>query len=416
MKNLLAPLLIALLAGCASPPPPVARPRPAPAKAPAKPPKPALEIDRSYAAKGQSSRVKFIIVHYTVSNLPRSLKTLTQDTVSSHYLLTDEPNPVVYGLVDETRQSNHAGVSAWKNYTLLNGSSVGIEIVNPGFTEGPNGRIYYPFSQAQIDKLIVLMKGIAARHQVPPENILGHSDIAPQRKQDPGPLFPWWQLAKHGLVQWPDAARVVAGRTLYEQQLPDVRWFQQKLATHGYAVPQSGVFDEPTRNVISAFQMKYRPLRFDGTPDAETAAMLEAMNPTPLPLIPPTPTSAPLFTAPLVRPPVAPAPVIPAPVVPPPATPAPVVPAPVVPAPAVPAPVIPAPVIPAPAPVVPLPATPLPVPAAPAVPMPVVPAVPAPETPAPVVPAPAVPAPETPAPAAPAPATQTPLTPAPARP
>ena len=255
-KSLLATLLIALLAGCATTP----------------------DIDRTYNAAGQSSRVKFLIVHYTVSNLPQSIKILTQQTVSSHYLLTDEATPRVYGLVDETRQANHAGVSNWKNYTLLNGSSVGIEIVNPGFTEGPNGRVYYPFPQAQIDRLIVLMKEIVARHQIPPENILGHSDIAPTRKQDPGPMFPWAQLAQHGLVQWPNAVRVAAVRPLFDQQLPDVAWFQQKLATHGYAVPQTGVLDEATRAVIGAFQMKYRPKAFDGTPDAETATLLEVLT------------------------------------------------------------------------------------------------------------------------------------------
>ena len=388
MKKLLVPLLVALLAGCASPPPPpvvVARPRPVPAKPPAKPPVPGLEIDRSYASKGQSSRVKFIIVHYTVSDLPRSIKTLTQDVVSSHYLVTDEPVPVIYGLVDETRQANHAGVSSWKNYTLLNGNSIGIEIVNPGFVEGPNGRVYQPFPQAQIDKLIVLMKDIAARHQIPPENVLGHSDIAPQRKQDPGPMFPWAQLARHGLVQWPDAARVAAGRLLYEQQLPDIRWFQQKLAAHGYAVPRTGEIDEQTRVVISAFQMKYRPADFGGFPDAETAALLEAMNPTPPPPIPAlTPQAAPVpsGSAPLFRP-VVPAPVPAAPVVPVPVAPAPVVP--VVPAPVAPAPVVPAPAVPAP--VVPAPA---PAPLEPA-PVPVEPAAPAPVTQPPAVPAPAKP-------------------------
>ncbi len=444
MKKLLAPLLIALLAGCASPPPPppppAPRPKPVPPKPPATPPATSgLEIDRSYSAKGQSSRVKFIIVHYTVSNTPRSLRTLTQDTVSSHYLLTDDPVPVLYGLVDETRQSNHAGVSAWKNYTLINGNSIGIEIVNAGFTEGPNGRVYHPFPQAQIDKLIVLMKDIAARHQIPPENVLGHSDIAPQRKQDPGPLFPWVQLARHGLVLWPDAARVEAGRALYEQQLPDARWFQQKLAAHGYAVPRTGELDEQTRAVISAFQMKYRPADFGGFPDAETAALLEAMNPTlpsAVPVAPPVyrPAPQPAAGVPDYRPvpqPVTPVPVNTAPAVP--AAPVRVIPAPVpvqpVPAPAAPVRVIPAPVAPA---VPPQAAPVLPAPVAPAVPAPVnpPPAPVAPVTPAPVVPAPVpppaaapatqtappAPAPETQPPVAPAPATQAPVTPTPARP
>ncbi|MDQ1920465.1 N-acetylmuramoyl-L-alanine amidase [Massilia pseudoviolaceinigra] len=256
MKTLLATLLIALLSGCATGP----------------------TIDRTYSAKGQSSRVKFVILHYTAINLPQSIKVLTEQTVSSHYLLTDETSPIVYGLVDETRQSNHAGVSHWKNYTLLNGSSVGIEIVNPGFTETPNGRIWYPFPQAQVDRLIVLLKDIVKRHNVPPENILGHSDIAPQRKQDPGPMFPWFQLAQHGLVAWPDAAKVAAARPVYDLLLPDVAWFQARLATFGYAVPQTGLLDEATRNVIGAFQMKYRPATIDGTPDAETAALLDALT------------------------------------------------------------------------------------------------------------------------------------------
>ena len=404
MKKLFVPLLIALLAGCASPPPPppvqVSRPRPVPPKKPpAKPPASTVDIDRSYSSKGQSSRVKFIIVHYTVSNTPRSLKTLTQDVVSSHYLLTDDPDPVLYGLVDETRQANHSGVSSWKNYTLINGSSIGIEIVNPGYVEGPNGRVYHPYPQAQINKLIALMKEIVARHQIAPENILGHSDIAPLRKQDPGPMFPWAQLAQHRLVQWPDAARVAAGRMLYEQQLPDMRWFQQKLAAHGYAIAPTGQIDEQTRVVISAFQMKYRPADFGGFPDAETAALLEAMNPTLASALPMQ-----VLPAPVVLPPVAPSPILPAPIA------APVAPAPVVPPPIVPAPVVPVPVVPVP--VVPVPVVPAPAVSAPVVPAPVVPApvVPAP-APAPVVPAPA-PVPVVP----PSPVTEPSPVPAPTRP
>ncbi|MES2318399.1 MAG: N-acetylmuramoyl-L-alanine amidase [Pseudomonadota bacterium] len=258
MRTLLAALLIVLLAGCAT--------------------TTETPVDRTYAAKGQSSRVKFVVLHYTVSDRPQSLKILTEQVVSAHYLLTDEPAPVIYGLVDETRQANHAGVSYWKGYTQLNASSIGIEIVNPGFTEGPDGRIWYPFPQAQVDRLIVLLKEIVARHKIPPENILGHADIAPQRKQDPGPMFPWIQLAQHGLVQWPDGAKLAAARPLYEQQLPDVAWFQQKLGVFGYAVPQNGELDAATRSVITAFQMRYRPATIDGAPDAETAALLDALT------------------------------------------------------------------------------------------------------------------------------------------
>jgi N-acetylmuramoyl-L-alanine amidase len=235
-------------------------------------------VDRSLAAKGQSSRVKFVVLHYTAIDTPQSVKVLTEQVVSSHYLLTDQPEPVIYALVDEARQANHAGVSYWKGYTQLNASSIGIEIVNPGFTEGPQGRVWHPFPQAQVDRLIELLKDIVARHHIPPENVIGHADIAPQRKQDPGPMFPWLQLAQHGLVQWPDGAKVAAARAVHELQLPDVLWFQQKLSAQGYAVPKNGELDAETRAVIGVFQMKYRPATIDGTPDAETAALLDALT------------------------------------------------------------------------------------------------------------------------------------------
>lgn len=280
MKILLKPALsllaLAVLSGCATTPP---GPR----------------IDTSLSAKSQSSRAKFIIVHYTVSDLPSSIKILTQQVVSSHYLLTNEAEPVTYRLVDETRQANHAGVSNWKNYTLLNSSSIGIEIVNPGFTTDANGvRTWYPFPQKQIDALIVLLKDIAARNKIPPENILGHSDIAPGRKQDPGPMFPWFQLAQAGLIQWPDAARVTQLKPVYLAQLPDIVWFQKKLAQFGYATPQTGELDTATRNVLISFQMKYRPAFIDGTPDAETAALLDTLTTpaTPAPAATPAPVAA----------------------------------------------------------------------------------------------------------------------------
>ena len=261
--------LTALVAGCATVPPPPIGPR----------------LDHSLTSRAQSDRIKYVIVHYTVSDLPRSIKTLTTADVSAHYLLTDTEQPFFYTLVDESRQSNHAGYSSWKIYNQLNSASIGIEIVNPGFKETAQGRVYAPFSQAQIDQLILLLKDIVKRHNIPMGNILGHNDIAPQRKQDPGPMFPWKQLADAGLIPWPEASRVAARMPGFQEQLPDVLWFQRKLAEHGYAVPQNGELDQATRNVISVFQTKYRPSLYDGTPDAETAALLDVLT-TPLPVIP----------------------------------------------------------------------------------------------------------------------------------
>ncbi len=172
----------------------------------------------------------------------------------------------------------HVGLREWKGYVGLNSSSIGIEIFNSGFKDIPEGRVYFPFPQAQIDRVIGLVRDIAARYQIRPEYILGHSDIAPQRKSDPGPLFPWKQLADAGLIPWPDAGEVALHQAAYEQQLPEVKWFQQSLAKYGYGVPQTGVLDEATRSVLVAFQTKYRPSKFDGMPDAETAAMLDALQ------------------------------------------------------------------------------------------------------------------------------------------
>lgn len=206
MKKIALALLVALLSACSTPAP---------------------HLDHSLTARSQSPRVKFIVIHYTVSDLPRSIKILTEQVVSSHYLLTDTDKPKFYVLVDESRQANHAGVSNWKTYTQLNVSSIGIEIVNPGYKDTPEGRLWYPFPQAQIDELIPLLKDIQARYNIAPENILGHNEIAPQRKRNPGPLFPWRQLADAGLIVWPDANRVAAQRIIFEQQVPDAVWFQK---------------------------------------------------------------------------------------------------------------------------------------------------------------------------------------------
>ena len=271
MKSLAATLLIALLAGCATAP---------------------GGIDKTYSAKGQASRVRFLVLHYTVANKPASVKILTEQQVSAHYLVTDDARPTIYGLVDETRAAYHAGNSSWKNYTQLNNSSIGIEIVNAGWVDTPTGRVFAPFPQSQIDALIPLVKGIVERHGILPENVLAHSDIAPLRKQDPGPLFPWYQLARAGLVVWPDANRVAAVRQVFDIQTPDALWFQKKLASHGFALAQSGLFDQPTKTVIAAFQMKYRPANIAGVPDAETAALLEVLTTpatAPLPPVPPSP-------------------------------------------------------------------------------------------------------------------------------
>lgn len=255
MRILFLSLALALLGGCAG----------------------GLRIDTSHTSVSQSSRVQYVVLHYTSADLPTSLRVLTRDGVSSHYLIGDHP-ATIYRLVDESRRAWHAGESDWQGRTWLNASTLGIELVNDGYVETPNGRVYRPYSDEQIDALILLLKDIVARHSLPLGSIIGHSDIAPQRKVDPGPLFPWKRLADAGLVAWPEAGAVARAQARFAYSLPTVAWFQQQLARQGYTTPQTGVLDEATRNVISAFQMKYRQRLYDGQPDAETAALLLVLN------------------------------------------------------------------------------------------------------------------------------------------
>lgn len=234
-------------------------------------------IDTRYQSRSQDSRVQFIVLHYTEGNFDTALRLLTQGAVSSHYLVDQDP-PTVYRLVDEDRRAYHAGLSSWEGVTALNATSVGIEIVNRGYIGDKTGP-YTPYPEAQITRVIDLVKDIAQRHRVPPNRIVGHSDIAPSRKVDPGPMFPWPRLAAAGLIPWPDAALVAERRSRYEAApLPDIAWFQAKLAAHGFAVPQNGALDTATRDVLVAFQMKYRPRSYSGEPDAETAALLDVVT------------------------------------------------------------------------------------------------------------------------------------------
>jgi N-acetylmuramoyl-L-alanine amidase len=242
---------LVLLAGCATGPP----------------------IDDTYKSQNIDSRAQFLVIHFTSSPWPSALKELTVGRVSSHYLVRDDP-PTIYRLVPEDKRSWHAGVSSWRGQTQLNAASIGIEIVNRGNELSPD---FQDYPKEQVDAVVELVKWIVKRHDIRPERIVGHSDIAPQRKIDPGPRFPWKRLADEGLIQWPNEATVAARKPAFESNLPEVAWFQQMLARHGFAVPMNGELDAPTRRVIMVFQMKYRPAKYDGIPDGETAAILDAL-------------------------------------------------------------------------------------------------------------------------------------------
>jgi N-acetylmuramoyl-L-alanine amidase len=238
-----------------------------------------VDVDRSISAVSQDSRVRFIVIHYTAAGNTGSLLTLSRGDVSAHYLVMDSHPVKVYQLVAEDRNAWHAGKSSWYGHTSINNASIGIEIVNAGESPGPDGTLQWAtYSEAQLRAVMLLVRDIAQRHGVRPENIVAHSDVAPQRKSDPGPLFPWKRFALAGLGRWYDETAALGYQAQFESGgVPDAAWFQAQLERVGYAVPRSGVLDAETTRVIAAFQMHYRPERCDGAADAATAAILLAL-------------------------------------------------------------------------------------------------------------------------------------------
>lgn len=261
VQSLLVVLLLLVLAGCAS-------------QNTGGP----YRLDESLKANGKNSRIDIIVLHYTASTKPSALLTLTNREVSAHYVVSDDSKPVVYKLVDENLSAWHAGESSWYGRTFVNPRSIGIEIVHPGWARNSSGELGPLFPAAQIDAVITLTREVAKRHGVAPENIVGHSDVAPLRKQDPGPAFPWKKLAQAGVGRWFDEAAAAKYQAEYVRNgPPDAGWFQKQLKRVGYSVPESNYFDANTLHTIAAFQMHYRPELVNSKPDAQTAARLRAL-------------------------------------------------------------------------------------------------------------------------------------------
>jgi N-acetylmuramoyl-L-alanine amidase len=211
-----------------------------------------------------------IVLHYTGMQTGAAALERLRDPaakVSAHYLIEEDGQ--VFALVAEERRAWHAGVSYWKGERDINAVSVGVELVNPGHEWG-----YRAFPDAQIASLTGLLDEIRGRWSVPEGRIIGHSDVAPDRKQDPGELFPWSRLAKagHGLWVEPPAA---PGAPLAEgDEGTGVFALQAGLTRLGYDSAPSGRYDAATAIIVSAFQRHWRPARVDGVADGETRARL----------------------------------------------------------------------------------------------------------------------------------------------
>ncbi len=241
-----------------------------------------------FPAVAQNFRQKYVILHYTAIDHDKSVKVLTTQSVSAHYLVNDLDNAEIYQLVDENKRAYHAGISEWRKDTGLNDISIGIEIVNNGFTEQAGKKVFAPYPEYQVKKVAELVKDLVTRYQIPPTNVLGHSDVAPIRKQDPGPLFPWKKLYdEYGIGMWYDEA---TKQTFLSQIVPEeftaklndaafVMKVQIELKKFGYSsLPESGVWDKATKTTIEALQYHFRPENYDGKLDMETWAILQALN------------------------------------------------------------------------------------------------------------------------------------------
>lgn len=208
----------------------------------------------------RKSAINMLLFHYTGRpTLDESLAWLTDrdKKVSAHYLIGEAGE--IYQLVQEGMRAWHAGVSYWAGNVDINSCSIGIEIQNPGHEFG-----YQDFPNIQIEALVSLSKEIIARYSIPRTRVLGHSDVAPTRKFDPGEKFPWEMLSKEGIGHWP--------RKISPLETPDLQTFKTSLEDLGYEVLQGSV-----EVAIKAFQRHWYPENVTGQPSAETYARLKAL-------------------------------------------------------------------------------------------------------------------------------------------
>ncbi|WP_334174645.1 N-acetylmuramoyl-L-alanine amidase [Pseudoxanthobacter sp.] len=215
-----------------------------------------------------------LILHYTgMKSAEEAIARLSDRAaeVSCHYVV--EENGDVVRMVAEPLRASHAGVSCWRGEHNLNDAAIGIEIVNPGHAFG-----YRPFPPAQIESVIALCADIVRRRRIAPDRVLGHSDVAPDRKQDPGELFPWADLAAAGIGHWVAPAPVSEGvRFARGDEGPPVGALQSLLALYGYEIGVTGVFDARTEIVVTAFQRHFRPEKVDGVADRSTIETLHRL-------------------------------------------------------------------------------------------------------------------------------------------
>lgn len=256
-------------------------------------------IDRP--SPNHDGRVRFLVMHFTDEDFARSLHTLTNPDskrrVSSHYLVSAPGDPAraprVYRLVPETLRAWHAGDSRWQGRQAVNDQSIGIEIVYepkciephalPPVVEGVaplrDPCVYPEFPPAQIARVAKLARGILVRYpDIDPTRVVGHADVAPNRKNDPGPRFPWRELAVQGIGAWFDDREVARFRDAIERAHPPLDSLaRDALEAYGYGIADAPDPQTRLREALFAFQTHFRAGERTGTADAETVAIALAL-------------------------------------------------------------------------------------------------------------------------------------------
>ena len=215
-----------------------------------------------------------LVLHYTgMESTQEALERLGDPAshVSAHYFVMEQGE--VLQLVDEAMRAWHAGVSHWRGEHSINDISIGIELANPGHEFG-----YTPFPKPQMASLEELCIDIVRRHAIEPINVVGHSDVAPGRKQDPGELFDWQRLAQSGVGLWLGELHDLPGQGL-ETESANTDWaaLQSQMRALGYDLSISGQADRQTRDALTAFQRHWRPQRITGHADSHCLGILDAL-------------------------------------------------------------------------------------------------------------------------------------------
>lgn len=238
------------------------------------------------SVKGFNRRVRFLVMHYTALDFENSIIALTGSSVSAHYLVPDPSDKSytgtgfkdmrIFNLVDENDRAWHAGVSSWAGRSNLNDTSIGIETVNLA-TDNNGVFTFPPYNPVQIDAIKELAINILQRYpDITPVNVVGHSDISPGRKSDPGSVFPWKVLYAAGVGAWFDEETKHKYAEKFNHSLPSKDDVTGMLKRYGYDISGSGN-DAGYAQLIRAFQLHFRPCNYSGKLDTETAAILYAL-------------------------------------------------------------------------------------------------------------------------------------------